>query len=172
MLFGLRPGLHHLQTPPTGTLIASPEICIYLYILEWTRALNAREVSWSRLKWPRASWIRKDLWSVRGIVLVVFWASGGILGPSWRLQAVFATLGRLLVCLLGRSWVPCGGPGPLPWASGAPLGGSWTSLGLPLGLFWAILCALGTFPGSHLAALGPLLAARSDLSRHLAKTLN
>ena len=85
--------------------------------------------------------------------MVFFWASGGILGPSWRLQAVFATLGRLLVCLLGRSWVPCGGPGPLPWASGAPLGRSWTSLGpllgypgCPLNLSWV------SFGGSRAAA--------------------
>ena len=34
-------------------------ICIYIYILEWTRALNAREVSCRRLKWPRPSWIRQ-----------------------------------------------------------------------------------------------------------------
>ena len=32
---------------------------IYIYILEWTRALNAREVSCRRLKWPRPSWIRQ-----------------------------------------------------------------------------------------------------------------
>ena len=30
-----------------------------LYRLEWTRALNAREVSCRRLKWPRPSWIRQ-----------------------------------------------------------------------------------------------------------------
>ena len=31
----------------------------FLYRLEWTRALNAREVSCRRLKWPRPSWIRQ-----------------------------------------------------------------------------------------------------------------
>ena len=31
----------------------------HIYILEWTRALNAREVSCRRLKWPRPSWIRQ-----------------------------------------------------------------------------------------------------------------
>ena len=30
-----------------------------IYILEWTRALNAREVRCRRLKWPRPSWIRQ-----------------------------------------------------------------------------------------------------------------
>ena len=29
---------------------------LYCYILEWTRALNAREVSWRRVKWTRPSW--------------------------------------------------------------------------------------------------------------------
>ena len=37
----------------------SINVCINLYILEWTRALNAREVSCRRLKWPRPSWIRQ-----------------------------------------------------------------------------------------------------------------
>ena len=31
----------------------------FMYRLEWTRALNAREVSCRRLKWPRPSWIRQ-----------------------------------------------------------------------------------------------------------------
>ena len=31
----------------------------FLYRLEWTRALNAREVSCRRRKWPRPSWIRQ-----------------------------------------------------------------------------------------------------------------
>ena len=30
-----------------------------LYRLEWTRALNAREATCRRLKWPRPSWIRQ-----------------------------------------------------------------------------------------------------------------
>ena len=92
--------------------------------------------------------------------MVVFWASGGILGPSWCLQAVFATLGRLLVCLLGRSWVPCGGPGPLPvgvWGtSGWFLDVSWAARGpllgdpaCPLNLSWISFGGSRAAPGSQ-----------------------
>ena len=54
---------------PGGSLVAlawaSPQLRVlptprrFLCILEWTRALNAREVSCRRLKWPRPSWIRQ-----------------------------------------------------------------------------------------------------------------
>ena len=54
--------------PPEGagdrfllTIEWNSPIYIYSYIniLEWTRALNAREVSCRRLKWLRPSWIRQ-----------------------------------------------------------------------------------------------------------------
>ena len=49
------------RTP--GDTNAEPKLLprTYVYILEWTRALNAREVSWRRVKWTRPSWIRKVL---------------------------------------------------------------------------------------------------------------
>ena len=43
-----------------ATSTSAPRPAPYLlYRLEWTRALNAREVSCRRLKWPRPSWIRQ-----------------------------------------------------------------------------------------------------------------
>ena len=45
---------------PVAAMPNAPNPAPYLlYRLEWTRALNAREVSCRRLKWPRPSWIRQ-----------------------------------------------------------------------------------------------------------------
>ena len=131
----------------------APRPALYLlYRLEWTRALNAREVSCRRLKWPRPSWIRKDLLSVCGIVLgstavsrhYLLACCGGLLeassaplggtsfGPLGGLRGLILTLltalGAPLLDLswaaLGRSWRLLGGP----WG---PFGASWAALGAP-----------------------------------------
>ena len=52
-----------------------------------------------------------------------------VLGPPGEPLGAMGRSGAAPGSILGRSWAPCGGPRPLPWASGAPLGGSWTSLG-------------------------------------------
>ena len=45
-------------SPPVRSLRGLRRV-LCIDILEWTRALNAREVSCRRLKWPRPSWIRQ-----------------------------------------------------------------------------------------------------------------
>ena len=49
-----------LSGPGVAAIARAPSPRTYsLYRLEWTRALNAREVSCRRLKWLRPSWIRQ-----------------------------------------------------------------------------------------------------------------
>ena len=52
------PGPWALGASPPPRMPRTPRR-FFLYRLEWTRALNAREVSCRRLKWPRPSWIRQ-----------------------------------------------------------------------------------------------------------------
>ena len=91
------------------------------------------EVSWRRVKWPRPSWVRKDLLSVCGIVLGSIAVSrqyllaccGGLLeASSAPLGGPLGASGRPP----GADFDPLGCPGPLGSFSRL-LGGSWSSLG-------------------------------------------
>ena len=109
------------------------------------------EVSWRRVKWPRPSWVRKDLLSVCGIVLGSIAVSrqyllaccGGLLeASSAPLGGPLGASGRAPGADFGLLDGPCSpwaAPGPVP---GRPLG----SPGRP-----------GRPPGPLLAARGPLL---------------
>ena len=145
------PGVAVAPKPP------SPRT-LFLYRLEWTRALNAREVSWIRVKWSLAQWLRKTfcqfvetcrvISSLAPLVcLVVCLASlvssckplsglrgslEALLGPSWSRP------GSLLEPF-GTPWPLLAAPGPLLGASRAALGTSWASLGPPSGSSWPLL---------------------------------
>ena len=96
---------------------------IFIYILEWTRALNAREVSWIRAKGFWASWLRKTFCQL--VVLSCHWS-----------------------CLLLSPLVLS----PLAWSPwGSRL--SWGSPGALLGLFGAPLPPGGRRPGGFQAAV-------------------
>ena len=141
-------------------------MCVYIYILEWTRALNAREVSWICAKGFCAKWLRKTfcqfvvsscLWSclLLSCLHLYLLALASLLlcplvsyaGPP--LGLFWASPGPLLGPMLGilrllAAPEALGLPGPLPCCSGSPL-----DPGRPL--------------GSFLAALGPLLARSRPL---------
>ena len=140
------------------------------------------EVSWRRVKWPRPSWVRKDLLSVCGIVLGSIAVSrqyllaccGGLLeASSAPLGGPLGASGRAPGADFGLLDGPCSpwaAPGPVP---GRPLGSpesrswrlvglSWTSLGPP----WGALGGSWAAPGALLswAALGAPWAAPKSLS--------
>ena len=139
-----------------------------LYRLEWTRALNAREVSWIRAKVFWAYWLRKTfcqfvvsscLWSclLLSCLHLYLLALASLLlcplvsyaGPP--LGLFWASPGALLGPILGLRRAILG----LLAAPGAP-GPSWASSRLLLG---SSLAGPGSRTlGSLLAALGPLLA--------------
>ena len=87
---------------------------IYIYILEWTRALNAREVSWIRAKrfWPY--WLRKTF--CQFVVSSCLWSC--LLLSCLHLYLL--ALASLLLC-------------PLVSYAGPPLGLFWASPGPLLG---------------------------------------
>ena len=104
------------------------------------------EVSWRRVKWPRPSWVRKDLLSVCGIVLGSIAVSRQYLLAccGGLLEASSAPLGDFLGPLAGN-FSPL--DGPWPWAAPGPVPGR--PLGSP--------GRPGRPPGPLLAARGPLL---------------
>ena len=131
--------------------------CACMCVLEWNRALNAREVSWRRVKWTRLRASEKSFCQfVVSSCLLLFplvcsplaWTPLGsraspepLIGLSreglWggAFWAPWRPLG-----LLGPSWAS---PGSLLASPlGPPLARSWPLLGCPwvlLGLFWALL---------------------------------
>ena len=144
------------------------------------------EVSWRRVKWPRPSWVRKDLLSVCGIVLGSIAVSRQYLlravGASWKplwgdLLGPLGGLRGLILALLTQ-----GAPGPLLAAPrallgglGAPLGRSWRLLAAPplLGPPWGPLGGSWAAPGALLAPPKRLLELPRRLqSRSLPKSQN
>ena len=142
------------------------------------------EVSWRRVKWPRPSWVRKDLLSVCGIVLGSIAVSrqyllaccGGLLeASSAPLGGPLGASGRAPGADFGPldgPWSPWAAPGPqgaaLLGGLGAPLGRSWRPLLGPswaaLGRSWRLLGGpWGPF-GASWAALGAPWAAPKSLS--------
>ena len=154
-----------------------------LSVLEWTRALIAREESWIQAKgfWARKTFCQYGASSCRWSCLLlsclllcplvlspVAWPRGA---PETLLGLYWTSLGLPLGLLLGGSWASL-------WSSWAALGRFWASFGPPgvltsigplLGPTWGALGVLLGLPWTLLGALGPLLAAKDDFSRHLRK---
>ena len=108
-------------------------IYIYIYILEWTRALNAREVSWIRAKVFWAYWLRMTF--CQFVVSSCLWSC--LLLSCLHLYLL--ALASLLLCPL----VSYAGP--------------------PVGLFWASPGALlGPILGLRRANLGLLAAPEAS----------
>ena len=76
------------------------------------------EVSWRRVKWPRPSWVRKDLLSVCGIVL-------GSIAVSQ--QYLLACCGGLLEASSAPLGGPLGASGRAPGADFGPLDMPWAA---------------------------------------------
>ena len=134
--------------------------CLISYnIPEWTRALNARDVSWTRLQGMRAKRYRKTFCQF-------------VVSCNVASAALLSCLGLLAPC--GLDFGPPGSlPGPFPGLPGTLLGNrgrplvpSWRLLGalgrlldVPLGRSWLLLGSLGLSWGH----LGPLLGLISQL---------
>ena len=129
-------------------------MCIYLYIYLYESGpvhLNAREVSWRRVKWTRPSWIGKVLLSVCCLVLPLV-LSSVVLSPLVSSCLGFSALvSSCVVC-----WAS---PGPFLGLSRASLG---THFGPPKGHFgtpggpWGFRGLL-PLPGCSWAAPWPVL---------------
>ena len=152
--------------------ISAVQCYIYIYILEWTRALNARSklatgavaaafVGPKRLfvsLWDRVTWLWLSLvvspldgsWSLLGRAGQLLGRPGRVLGRSWPfLGDPGRPPGSLVAVSLGRP----GGLLSLSWHTPrllpASLGLSWRPLGPPLGAVWRLLAAKNAFSGNY-----------------------
>ena len=174
----------HTHTYQHITCTCAPKhiyIYIYIIILEWTRALNAREVSWRRAKGLWAQWLRKTF--CQCVVSSCLWSCllclecTCVFSP-WLLCS-YLLLCRMFVSpdpFWSLSWVSFGanvglpeshfgapgGPwgsrppvGPSRAAPGQPLGRSWETLGAPCRRSWRLLGRSWPAPGLPPASLGP-----------------